>query len=186
MVVIGIVGLCGAGKTSVARILEAAGFSYLRFGDATMEELKRRGLAVNERNERTIREEIRAEHGMAAYAVLNYSKIRELSKRGDVVIDGLYSWEEYLWLKKRMSRLLILAVYTLPQKRAARLSKRSERPLTLEEMRRRDLAEIENLNKAGPIAIADYTVLNNSTKGELKSKVQDFIRTLRRGKNGKA
>ena len=45
--------------------------------------------------------------------------------------------------------------------RYKRLESREVRPLTNIESESRDIAEIENIAKAGPIAYADYYILNN-------------------------
>ena len=100
MKVVSIVGMAGAGKSEVSRVFEENGFTRIRFGDVTDEEVKKRGLELNEENERHIRELLRKQHGMAAYAELNLPKINLARKQSDVVIDGLYSWEEYTFLEK--------------------------------------------------------------------------------------
>ena len=51
-------------------------------------------------------------------------------------------------------------------------------PLTDEEVTQRDYSEIENIEKAGPIAIADHFVLNNGTFEELRKQVQEYIDTI--------
>ena len=94
MKVVSVVGMTGAGKSEVARLFEENGFIRIRFGDVTDEEIRKRGLELNEENERYIRELLRKEYGMSAYARLNLSKIDLTRKQSDVVIDGLYSWEE--------------------------------------------------------------------------------------------
>ncbi|MDD5039090.1 MAG: AAA family ATPase [Dehalococcoidales bacterium] len=99
MKVVSIVGMAGAGKSEVARLFEQSGFNRIRFGDVTEKEIKKRGLPLNEKNERYIRELLRKEQGMAAYAKLNLPAIDSALNTGDVVIDGLYSWEEYLFFK---------------------------------------------------------------------------------------
>ncbi len=170
--IIAIVGLCGSGKSEAASVLLAKGFSYLRFGQLTIDELARRGLEANEQNERSVREELRETHGRAAYATLNIPKIEELLKKGSIIIDGLYSWEEYTALKEQFGeQLLVMAIYARPELRYERLAKRPERPLSREEAMKRDIAEIENISKAGPIAMADVTVLNNGTLDELKENI---------------
>ena len=55
MKVVSIVGMAGAGKSEVARIFEENGFIRIRFGDITDEEIRKRGLELNEENERYIR-----------------------------------------------------------------------------------------------------------------------------------
>ena len=161
MKVIAIVGMTGSGKTELAGMMEKEGYHKIRFGDITEEKIKEAGLQVNEKNERYIREKLRKDHGMAAYAILNEPKITKALKKSDVVADGLYSWEEYLYLKEKFgNRLIVLAVYSPPSLRHKWLGKRPVRPLTPEEAQSRDKSEIENINKVGPIAIADYMIRN--------------------------
>ena len=62
--------------------------------------------------------------------------------------------------------------------RYARLADRSERPLTAEEAQRRDYQEIENLEKGGPIALADFTLLNNDAPDALLASLDALIARL--------
>ncbi len=176
MKIIAIVGMAGSGKSEAAKLFENNGFTRIRFGDITEEILKEKGMDINEANEKTIRESIRKEHGMAAYAKLNLRKIEEAAKKTKVIIDGLYSWEEYLFLKEKFGNsLIVLAVYSPPEERYERLSEREIRGLTKEQARTRDKVEIENLNKGGPIAMADYTILNVGTLFDLQNKFDEFM-----------
>jgi dephospho-CoA kinase len=171
MKVISIVGMAGSGKSEVASIFENNGFKRVRFGDITDEEVRNRGFKLNEENERFVREQLRREHGMAAYAKLNVPKINAQLKNSDVVVDGLYSWEEYTLLKELYGdEFKVVAVWTSPRTRYERLGSRVIRPLTTEEAVARDKAEIENSNKGGPIAVADYTIINESSKQELEAE----------------
>ena len=61
-----LVGMPGAGKTICAEHLMRRGFFSLRFGAVVVDEVQRRGLDVSPANERLVREELRASHGMAA------------------------------------------------------------------------------------------------------------------------
>ena len=171
--IVAVVGMSGAGKSEVARVLEDSGFVRVRFGDLTDEVLRERGLPFTEENERRVREELRRRHGMAAYAELNLPRIEEALERSHVVIDGLYSWEEYKLLKGRYGEgLLVLAVYSSPRTRRERLGRRAERPLSPDEVLSRDWSEIENLNKGGPIAMADFTLVNEGSLEELRGGVR--------------
>jgi dephospho-CoA kinase len=181
MKVVSIVGMSGAGKTEVARLFEQCGFIRIRFGDTTDEEVKKRGLKLNEENERHVRELLRQESGMAAYAKLNQPRIDSALKHSDVVVDGLYSWEEYTFLKDYYGNdFFVVAVWASPETRYARLSERTERGLTREEAASRDKAEIENVNKGGPIAMADFTIINETSLDELRKETERIISRLKR------
>ncbi|MFH0914526.1 MAG: AAA family ATPase [Chloroflexota bacterium] len=178
--VVAVVGMAGAGKSEVARVLEEEGFIRVRFGDITDEEIRRRGLQLNEENERRVREELRREHGMSAYARLNLPRIEAARQKSDVVLDGLYSWEEYTFFRDYYGGdFSTVAVWASPRTRYARLGGRAYRPLTREEAESRDRVELERLNKGGPIAMADFTVVNESSREDLKRKVGEIIPALR-------
>jgi len=180
MKVVSIVGMTGSGKSVVSRVFEQNDFIRVRFGDVTDEEVKKRGLELNEENERTIRELLRQEYGMAVYAKLNLPKIDSVLEHSDIVIDGLYSWEEYTFLKTYYGEdFWVVAVWASPRTRCQRLTTRPERRLTLEEAANRDRAEIENINKGGPIAMADFTIINESSLEEVRREAERIITRLR-------
>lgn len=182
-----IVGMTGSGKSLVSDELVKQGFAFLRFGQITLDKVKEDGLEVNEVNERKIREGFRKEHGMAAFALLNIPKFDELLKKSNVVGDGLYSWSEYKVLKEKYGDLMhVIAVYASPETRYQRLENRSVendekqrfRSFTKKESKARDYAEIENIEKGGPIAMADFTIVNTGTIDELKQKVQEILSVI--------
>ena len=174
-----IVGMAGSGKSSVARHLEKKDWRVIRFGALTMRELESRHLPINEANEKSVREELRAKHGMDAFAKILLPSIKENLSAGSTVIDGLYSWAEYKFLKGHFGdQMKVVAIYTTRSVRYARLSQRAERPLSLEEAELRDYAEIENVEKGGPIAMADYTIVNDGTEKELFRAVDKLLSTL--------
>lgn len=176
MIVLALVGMAGAGKSEAARFFTEKGFAKIRFGDITDEEIKNRGLALNEENERNVREGFRKEHGMAAYAILNLPRIEEARKSSPVIIDGLYSWEEYQVLKKHFGDdFFVVAVYSSPQTRYRRLEHRQIRPLTFNEASGRDEAEIVKINKGGPIAMADFTIINEGSLDDLQKEVEKAL-----------
>jgi len=172
--------MAGSGKSEVARVFEKSGFVRVRFGDVTDDEVKKRGLVLNEDNERRIRELLRKEHGMAAYAELNLPRIDAALKDSNVAVDGLYSWEEYLLLKDRYGAdFAVVAVWASPETRYARLDSRAERPLTRAEAASRDRTEIENTGKGGPIAMADYTISNESSLADLEKQANKILVRLK-------
>jgi dephospho-CoA kinase len=176
-ILLAIVGMPGAGKTEASVYLAKKGFPFVRFGDVTDEGLKKMGLEINPENEKKFREQLRKNLGMQAYAIKSRPKIEEILKNHNVVIlDGLYSWEEYILLKKELRDLILITIYAEPKIRYERLSKRIIRPVSLEKARERDVAELEKLNKGGPIAIADYMIENNSeSTSDLFQKIDDLL-----------
>lgn len=184
--IIAIVGMPGAGKSEVSDFFIKKGFAYIRLGQITIDEIGKRKLELNEANEKKTREGFREKYGMGAFAILNMPKIKQA--KGDIVIDGLYSWEEYTYFKSKLPGIVVLAVYSSPSTRYERLALRAKvhkedpdkkyRSFTLAEAKARDTAEIENLNKGGPIAMADFTVINEGTKEELRKNLDGVLRRI--------
>ena len=144
-----------------------------------MEKLKELGLEVNPENEKMIRENIRKELGMAAYAITLLPRIKEYSKTNNVVLDGVYSWDEVKVLKDELGdKLKIISVVVDKEIRYKRLEIREIRPLTRIEANNRDISEIENLAKGGPIGYADYFIFNNGTIDEYKTRLDEIIKDV--------
>lgn len=175
--IIALVGMAGAGKTSAANFFFKNGFTVLRFGDQTDIGLKEKGLALTERNESKYREQLREKLGMEAYAIKIEPRIKKaLKETKRIVLDGLYSWEEYIYLKKKFSNLVLLAIYSRPSIRYQRLKTRKIRPLVNFNLaRKRDFSELVKLNKGGPIALADYLIQNNKTFSTFQRKLTNFL-----------
>ena len=165
--IIAIVGMCGSGKSVACEYYEKLGFKKIYFGGVTMEKLKEAGLEVNEKNERMIREKLRKEYGMGAYAIILLPRIEEYAKEGNVILDDLYSWDELKILKEKFKdNLVVLSIVVNKEYRYKRLKEREIRPLSNIEAEERDISEIENLAKGGPISFADYYILNNGNMDE--------------------
>src|SRR5665648_593531 len=114
--VIAIVGMPGSGKTESGKYIASKGFSFIRLGQLTLDEVIKRGLEPGEASERPVREELRKKYGMAAYASLNFPKIDAMLRKNHVVADGLYSWEEYLEFKKKYGKkITVIAIYASPE-----------------------------------------------------------------------
>lgn len=172
--------MAGSGKSEAARVFENHGFRKVRFGDLTDRELQRMGLERNEESERHVRQQLRREHGMAAYAKLNVPRIDSSLESSDVVVDGLYSWEEYILLKEYYGgQFTTVAVWASPATRYRRLASREVRPLTLEEAVSRDRSEVENSSKGGPIAMADFVILNEASLEDMERQTERVISMLR-------
>ena len=177
---VAVVGMCGSGKSVLCDYFCENGWQKVYFGGVTMNELKKSGMEITEANERAMRENLRKQYGMGAFAILLKEEILTKLQTSNVVLDGLYSWSEYLILKELLGEnLVLLAIVTNCSVRKARLAKRHIRPLTATEVDKRDQAEIENSEKGGPIAKADYYVVNNGTEAELKAQFNKFLNSLK-------
>lgn len=178
--IIAIVGMCGSGKSVASDYLEnILGYKKVYFGGVTMKKLQDAGLKTTPENEKKIREKLRAELGMGAYAKILLPEIKELSQKNNVVLDGLYSWSEYQILIKEIPNLILISIVTDKTTRYKRLSERKIRPLTEDEAIKRDLSEIENIEKAPPIAYADYYIINNDTIEAYIKRLKEILENIK-------
>ena len=177
--IVAIVGMCGSGKSVVTKTCVEQGWKMEYFGKITMDTLAEKDMEVTPENEKMVREGLRREYGPDAYAKKLLPIIHEDVKKRNTVLDGLYSWSEYTYLKKNLdSDFIVLAVITNKKDRYLRLTTREVRPLTNEQAEARDIAEIENLEKGGPIAMADHFIMNAGSEADLKQATLDFIQSL--------
>lgn len=186
--IICVTGMPGSGKSVFSDYFAKKGYQFVRFGQITLDEVKKKGLKPNEKNERKIREEIRKKYGMAAFTILNYPKFLKLLKKGGVIADGLYSWAEYKYLKTKFKeKMLVTAIFAPPKLRHMRISTRKmgkndidlrNRPFTIQDARKRDYAEIEKLDIGGTIAMADYTLLNTKSKSYFLKQISKLYKEI--------
>jgi dephospho-CoA kinase len=170
----------GAGKTLCAKHLEDRGFFQFRFGSIIVDEVLRRGWQVNPENERLVREEFRRNAGMDAIAKRALPQLKAaLDERHCIIIDGLYSFSEYKTLRHELGEDMVVVAIAAPRHlRYERLANRPIRPLTAEEAQIRDWQEIESIEKGGPIAIADYTLVNDRSPDELLGQLDNLLQEL--------
>lgn len=176
-----LVGMPGAGKSLCAAHLQDLGYFQFRFGGIVVDEVVRRGQAINPANEKTVREEFREREGMDAIAKRALPILRDaLTRHPTIIIDGLYSFSEYKTLKGEWGdSLIVIAITCARELRYARLVSRPERPLTRAEAEQRDYNEIENIEKGGPIAMADFTLLNDGAPDELIGALDRLLGVLK-------
>ncbi|MCX7955720.1 MAG: nucleoside monophosphate kinase [Patescibacteria group bacterium] len=177
--IIAIVGLPGAGKTDAANFFKNKGIKVISFGKIINEYIEKNKLPHIEEIHKKVRMELREKYGMAALAIMNEKKIKEaLEKEMIVVIDGLRSWEEYLYLKKTFPKfkIYLLAIYADKELRRKRLSQRKDRNKLYGE--KRDIDELIDINMGPTIAYADFLVKNNFSVEDFHDKLEEVFRII--------
>jgi len=176
-----IVGLCGTGKSVAAKYIEETfKFKPIYFGGYVLTELKKRNLEINSANEKHVREDLRKKYGPDVIARLAADTIHSYVTAGsNVIIDGLYSFSEYEFLKDKFGKqLVVLSVHSRKTLRYRRLGQREVRPLTPREVDQRDFSEIKNIEKAGPIAAADYHIINDGDIQDLYKSIDAIMKEI--------
>jgi len=181
---IAIAGMPGSGKGTLTDYLQnERQFPVVHFGNMLYEEVQRRGLD-NIKDEKFVREDMRKQEGKEVLAKRAADKADELLKNGApaIVLDGLYSWSEYKYLESKYGEQLLLIAVTAPRhlryERALARDEAHRKYTSAKQIRERDYAEIENLEKGGPIAFADYTIVNDGTPKQLLEKLDVVLKNL--------
>lgn len=171
--------MAGAGKSEVTELLvDSYGFERIYFGQVVLDELAADGMAPGAASERLVRERLRAAEGMEVMAARSLPRVRAaLSNGHGVCIDGLYSGAEWRLLAHETG-VITFAVHASRCVRKSRLARRPIRPLTGAELDIRDLAEVERLDKATPIALADAHVVNDGSLDLLRRTVGSIMELL--------
>lgn len=179
--IIAFVSLAGGGKSSATEYLTKNKIPKVYAGGFIVQGVIDQGLEPTQENEKKYREEMRAKHGQDIFIKMSIDEMERLIEAGQrrIVFDGLYSWTEYKTLKHAFpGELTIVAVVTPKHMRYQRMAKRQYRPLQPHEVDQRDWAEIENIEKGGPIAIADFFIHNDSDLDNLHRQIDQVLEQI--------
>ena len=181
--ILAIVGMSGSGKSVVVDYLTSKGYPKVYFGGMIYKEMEKRGIARTEdgESEKKFREQIRAEEGKDWVVRQVIAETKDLITAGQkrIVLDGVYSWTEYCTLKHEFPKCLtFIAIVVDKELRYDRVSKRPGRSFDAAVIRERDRSEIENLEKGGPIAAADYYILNNGSIEDSTAQLDNILKKI--------
>lgn len=179
---IGVAGLCGAGKTTATEHFERAwGFRRVYLGQIVLDEVRSRGLPHTADSEREVQSALRAEFGAARLATEAAETVKQYLIAGEsVIIDAIFRAEEYELFCSLLPDMAtaVLSIHAPYQTRCSRLAARPKRPLTAEEVRSRDQNEVVNIGSGRVIALADIHVVNDGTEAEFRARL-DYLWSLR-------
>lgn len=179
--ILAFVGMSGAGKSSAVDYLTEKGFPKVYFGGVVYQAMEEAGIERTPESETKFREFIRETEGKDFVVKRIISQFYNLIEAGQhrILADGLYTWTEYKTLRQDFHHELITVAITAPRAlRYKRLGNRKERPYNEHESRERDYSEIEHLEKGGPIAIADYTIVNDSDLESLHKQIDILLEEI--------
>lgn len=167
--IIALVGMPGSGKGTCTDFLSSTyQWPIIHFGNMVYDEVQRRGLD-NVKDEKFVRRDMREKEGKEVLAkhAKRMADTYVANGKNVVVFDGLYSWSEYKYLRQEYGNDLIVIATTAPRLlRYERILNRKDSHRTynnVQEIIDRETSEIEELEKGGPIANADYTILNDES-----------------------
>lgn len=177
--IIAFVGLAGSGKSSAVEYLTSNGHPKVYLGGIIYDAMNQASIEITPESQQRFREEIREKEGKDFVVKRAITQTRDLMAAGQhrIILDGVYTWTEYKILKHEFpGELNVVAIVAPKHLRHHRLAHRPERPFTEAEATQRDWSEIENLEKGGPIAIADHYIINDGNLEQLHQAI-DTITT---------
>jgi dephospho-CoA kinase len=180
-IVIGVSGFAGAGKTSATEFLEADGFGRRFYaGQIILDEVRARQLPLGPESEKIVRLELRSTLGRTAIASLACPRIVEILKRGEnVLLDAVLSLDEFRYYTESCSASLALVfIESSFDVRSSRLVRRSERPLSPDELRDRDILEKEELHLARLATEARVQINNDNSFNEFHRKLREVVKAI--------
>ena len=182
--IIAFVGMSGSGKSVAVDFLTDKGIPKVYFGGMMYKEMEKRGIerTPDGESEKKFREMIRETEGKDWVVKQVIDEVYNLADAGQkrIVLDGVYSWTEMKTLKHEFPGAMTFVAIVVPKRlRYKRVASRPDRPFNEEEIKERDRSEIENLEKGGPIAAADYYVLNDGTVDDMKKKLAEILEEIK-------
>lgn len=177
--IIAITGMAGSGKTEASDFFRQKELPVVSFSRIINEYIDKHKLEHKEDIHDGLRREFREKYGEEAMAVLSMDKIKNgLKKNNIIVIEGLYSWKEYLYLKEKFPQInvYLLCVYAGKKVRYKRIAKRKYRSQLYGE--KRDIDELMTTNKGPAIAFADFLIVNDHSLQDLYDKLEEVYREV--------
>jgi len=163
--IVGLTGMPGAGKTTVANYLSEKDIPLLIMGDVVREVAENDGLEPTSDNLAKLMLRLRKRNGPEAVAHLIVNKIKLMKKEDNqlsvVIVDGVRSMAEVQVLRLIGSvKLLAIHGSTLTRYTHVRERGRSDVPSNIVEFDKRDKIEMD-VGISNAIALADETISNN-------------------------
>lgn len=175
-------GFGGAGKTTAIKHLVSQGLGQcIYLGQAVFDEIERLGMERTPRVEQEVRTALRDRFGRGVFANLRVQHVEDVLRNGEcALIDAIFSPEEYERLQEcSQDRSVLIAIETSLETRAQRLSVRSERPHTVEELLKRDEKEVEKLGTLAVLDSADFKISNESSYEDLYAEIDALWKQLK-------
>jgi len=175
--VIGLTGMPGSGKSLVVQTAKEQGYDIVTMGDVVREETAKRGLKPTPASVGKVMLELRKTNGDKVIAEKCIPKI-EQKHSSRIIVDGLRSYIEAETFRKNLSNFVLATIHASPQTRFERLSTRgrSDDPKAWKVFHERDMREL-SVGIGYAIALAEYVIINDSTKDALKTKVEETLRS---------
>jgi dephospho-CoA kinase len=165
VLIVGLTGMPGAGKSTLARSLSKAGLPVIVMGDVVREAAINAKLELTDNNLGYLMVELRRQKGQGAIAYFVLDKIKSIlgnsAPTRAIIIDGIRNIDEMKVLGS-LGLVKLLAVHGSTQVRFhhVKTRARADAPTTIDDFSERDNREL-GVGLSNAIALADETISNN-------------------------
>jgi len=181
-IIVGLIGLPGAGKTTIARHIVKKGFFHVKLSSFLEAEAKKQYGKINRQSLQDIGNEFRKKYGPS---VLAQWAIEKTGNKRKIVIDGIRNLAEIKFLKQQ-GDFFLLGITADPKVRYKRLLKiKTKSLLTWREFLRLDARDRGRGQSKFGLQVnrclkqANYLVKHNGrSPRELYRKIDKFLRSL--------
>jgi len=166
VLIVGLTGMPGAGKSTLAESLLKKGIPVIIMGDAVREAAKRANLEMTDANLGNLMIRLRKEKGSGAIAYLVLDRIRSIIVSSPnvnaIIVDGIRNIEEMKVLGS-LGAVKLLAIHgsSLVRFKHVKARARSDAPDKEDDFSERDRREL-TVGISEAIALADESVSNNT------------------------
>jgi dephospho-CoA kinase len=177
MKIIAFVGMPCSGKTEAVQIAKEIDIPVIRMGDMVWDEVKKRGIPLDEKNVGAVADQMRKDQGMDIWAKRTLDKISPIENRNCIVIDGIRNIEEIDTFKKKLGKdFIIIAVTASDKIRQKRFLNRGrvDDSLDIQDIKDRDKREL-NWGLGTVIASADIIVSNEDGIEEFREEIKKIL-----------
>ena len=180
MKIIAFTGMPFSGKTEAVKIANNMNIDVIRMGDIVWEEVKKKGLELNDKNVGFIANQMREEFGQNIWAIKTIEKIKSNYKNSTIIIDGIRNFNEIKTFKRNLTNdFTLIAIISTDENRHKRALNRGRKDDSkiLNEIKKRDEREI-SWGIKDAIKLADYIISNNGSIKDLNYKIKEIIKNL--------
>lgn len=183
MIVLGLTGFAGSGKSTVAAYLKKYGFELLSFSDVLREEANKRGLLKDvplEQQKMILSQFGNAWRAQTGKREIIAERLVEKIKTADfkkVIVDGFRSPEEVELFRARFDNFKLIYV-TAEQFTRFERRQHEDSAASKEMFFRRDAMDMKEKGLGDVVQMADMTIKNNSTFVVLFKQLDDLLAKL--------
>lgn len=180
MKIIAFTGMPCSGKSEAVQIAKNMGINVFRMGDMVWDEVKNRGLTLDDKHVGTVADLMRKKFGKDIWAKKTLEKITKFSKLEYIVIDGIRNIEEIDTFKKKLGKdFIVIAIIASDKARQKRCLKRRREDDSKDanDLKERDKRELD-WGLGSVIASADIVIPNQESIENFRNEIKKIFNKI--------